>query len=141
MNTLHVVTDAPDVVLIVDDEPTIRMMLTRMVQAAGPYEPIAVSTAAEGYRRLTELGSRVALLLLDLSMDDMDGFAFRDLQLAGPAADVPTVILSGRVLGSEELARLRPAAALLKPATFAVFRECLLTHARVLVHAEAVYRR
>jgi DNA-binding response OmpR family regulator len=63
-------------------------------------------------------------------MHGMDGFAFREMQLLGPTADVPTVVLSGRNLEPEDVARLRPAAALAKPVAFAALRDCIERYAR-----------
>jgi CheY-like chemotaxis protein len=125
MRQPETVTGDPDIVLIIDDEPTVRTILERFVRAASDYQPIAVASAPEGYQRLTELYDRVALLLLDMSMNGMDGFAFRERQLAGPAADVPTVVCSGRVLDADDVARLRPAATLQKPVHLAALRECI----------------
>ena len=125
----------PDNLLIIDDQPTVRMVLERFVRAASDYQPIALASAAEGYQRLTELHDRVALLLLDMSMDGIDGFGFREMQLAGPAANVPTVVCSGRVLGAEDLARLRPAATLRKPVHLAALRDCIERNARASADA------
>lgn len=130
MAQLDAIPHPADIVLIVDDEPAVRTLLERLVRAASDFHPIAIATGTEGYLRLTQLRDRVALLLLDVTMDGLDGFAFREMQLEGPAAEVPTVVLSGRCLEEEELERLQPAAALLKPITLAAFRHCIACHAR-----------
>ena len=130
MALFAVTNKPPDIVLIVDDDPAIRTLLVRLVQAVSNYHPLAPASATEGYLRLAELRDRVALLLLDVTMDGMDGFEFREMQLAGPAARVPTVVLTGRHLDPEELARLSPAAALLKPVSTAGIRDCIARYAR-----------
>ena len=130
MARLDTISGSPDIVLIVDDDPAVRMMLERLVRTISHFHPIAIATATEGYIRLAELHGRVALLLLDVTMHGMDGFAFREMQLLGPTANVPTVVLSGRNIEAEDLAHLRPTAALVKPVAFATLRECIERYAR-----------
>ena len=129
MARLGAISSPRDIVLIVDDDPSVRMMLERLVRTVSDLHPIAIATATEGYIRLAELHGRVALLLLDVTMHGMDGFAFREMQLLGPTADVPTVVLSGRDLEPDDLAHLRPAAALVKPVAFAALRNCIERYA------------
>jgi DNA-binding response OmpR family regulator len=130
MARLDTISGSPDIVLIVDDDPAVRMMLERLVLAVSDFHPLAIATATEGYIRLAELHNRVALLLLDVTMHATDGFAFREMQLLGPTANVPTVVLSGRDLEPADLAHLRPAAALVKPVAFAALRLCIECYAR-----------
>ena len=77
----------------------------------------------EGYASLTALGAQISMVLLDLSMPDMDGFAFRDLQLEdAELAGIPTVVLTGEALTADQLSFMRPAAVLHKPAPLADIR-------------------
>ena len=79
-------------------------MLAWVIQGAG-YTPVTAG-GAEGFALLTELADRVALVLLDLTMHDMDGFRFRELQRAqSRLAEVPTVVMSGRPVLPEERRR------------------------------------
>ena len=78
--------DQPPIVLLVDDDVAVRDVLAWVIQGAG-YTPVAAG-GAEGFALLTEFADRVALVLLDLTMLDMDGFRFRELQRAQPEASV-----------------------------------------------------
>jgi CheY-like chemotaxis protein len=114
--------DTPPKVLIVDDDASIRGLLAEVVRREG-HTPVLAASGLEGYASLTALGSRISMVLLDLSMPEMDGFAFRDLQLDDPdSAEIPTVVLTGHALTTEELSFMRPSAVLLKPAALAEIR-------------------
>lgn len=83
-------------------------------------------------RRVVET---VDLLLLDVSMADMDGFAFRDMQLDAPTvADIPTIVVTGHVLESNELARLHATTVVTKPISVTALREMVAIHAGVAKH-------
>jgi CheY-like chemotaxis protein len=112
----------PPKVLIVDDDASIRGLLAEVVKREGR-TPVLAASGLEGYASLTALGSRISLVLLDLSMPEMDGFAFRDLQLDDPdLAEIPTVVLTGHALTADELSFMCPAAVLLKPASLSEIR-------------------
>lgn len=114
--------NTPPKVLIVDDDASIRSLLAEVVKREG-CTPVLAASGLEGYASLTALGSRISVVLLDLSMPEMDGFAFRDLQLDDPdLAEIPTVVLTGHALTTDELSFMRPAAVLLKPAPIAGIR-------------------
>jgi CheY-like chemotaxis protein len=116
------------VVLIVDDEPAIGDLFADIVRAEG-YTPIVARSGREAYRKLTQLGASVGLILLDLFMPDMDGFAFRELQLDAPhVANIPTVMITGEPLGEQELSRLRPHAWLAKPLGLDQLRQAIASH-------------
>src|SRR5262245_26132774 len=84
-------------ILIVDDDSSVRVMLTRLVQSAGCTPP-ATATGSEGFTRLIEHADRIALIFVDLRMPDMDGYGFRSRQLESPdMAVIPTVVMSGQV--------------------------------------------
>jgi CheY-like chemotaxis protein len=120
--------DAP-LVLIVDDDVAVRDILAWVVQSAG-YEAVAAA-GADGYRQLTELAERTALVLLDLTMQDMDGFRFRELQLAqAPLATVPTIVLSGGLVSAGDRERLRASAYVQKPMRLSELRATILQQAR-----------
>src|SRR5437868_5348424 len=95
-------------VLLVDDDPVVHDVIAWVIQSTG-YAPLTAG-GSDGFRLLTEHADRIALVLLDLTMHDMDGFRFRELQLAQPRlAEVPTAIMSGRFVEDDERARLRAA--------------------------------
>jgi CheY-like chemotaxis protein len=113
--------DSPKV-LIVDDDASIRGLLAEVVRREG-LTPVLAASGLEGYASLTALGPRISMVLLDLSMPEMDGFAFRDLQLEDPElAEIPTIVLTGHALTAEQLSFMRAAAVLQKPVPLAEIR-------------------
>jgi|KBSMisStaDraftv2_1062788.scaffolds.fasta_scaffold1795958_1 DNA-binding response OmpR family regulator len=123
--------DTPPIVLLVDDDVPVRDVLAWVIQGAG-FTPVTAG-GAEGFALLTELADRVALVLLDLTMHDMDGFKFRELQRAqSRLAEVPTVVLSGRPVLPEERMVLRAADYVAKPVRIAELRALVSEHARPL---------
>ena len=85
--------NACNCVLIVEDDPDIRETLQHLLQSSG-YEAPA---AANGREALDLLGTipRPCLVLLDLMMPVMDGWAFLTaLDQNDSLADVPIVIVS-----------------------------------------------
>jgi len=126
--------EQPPIVLLVDDEVAVRDVLAWVIQGAG-YTALTAS-GAEGFALLTEHAERVALVILDLTMHDMDGFRFRDLQRAQTRlADIPTIIMSGRPVLQEEKTRLRANEYVWKPARIAELRALITEHARPIPDA------
>ena len=112
-------------ILIVDDDASIRGLLAEVVRREGGM-PVLAASGLEGYASLTALGSKIALVLLDLTMPEMDGFAFRDLQLDDPElAEIPTVVLTGHALTADQLSFMKAAAVLDKPARLVEIRHLL----------------
>jgi len=123
--------DLSPIVLLVDDEPPVRDVLAWVIQGAG-FTPVTAD-GPEGFRLLTELADRIALVLLDLTMHDMDGFRFRELQRAqSRLADVPTLVMSGRPVLPEERVVLRANEYLWKPVRISELRALISEHARPL---------
>ena len=84
---------APEpLVLVVDDEATVRQALERALR----FEGFAVSTAAGGREALTAVARRPpAVVVLDVMMPDLDGVSVvRRLRADG--VDVPVCMLSAR---------------------------------------------
>ncbi len=81
-------------ILVVEDDEEIRASLALVLESQG----FAVYTAADGRQAidvLREAHDKPRLILLDLMMPVMDGWAFRAAQLADPElAQIPVVILS-----------------------------------------------
>lgn len=100
-------------VLIVEDDPSIRDVLESVLTDEG-YPTI---TAPHGVAALTCLQqTRPCLILLDLMMPVMDGFAFRAIQRDTPhLAEIPVVVLSAFPTNVEAAAALDAAAYLRKP--------------------------
>ena len=85
--------DVP-LVLVVDDDADSRTLLELALSMSG----YAVTTAANGLDALDAARRRVPrLILLDLAMPVMDGFAFRTEQLRdAELASIPVICVSGR---------------------------------------------
>jgi CheY-like chemotaxis protein len=80
-------------VLIVEDENGLRDLLSLLLRTSG-YDTM---TAANGIEALRRIDARhPSLVLLDLWMPVMDGWQFREAQLADPTiADIPVLCLTG----------------------------------------------
>ena len=104
----------PPRVLVVDDESSVRLMLTRLLQLAG-YDAVSAMDGAAGYAML-ESDPTIQFVVLDLMMPRMDGWKFRQLQQQDARLTaVPTVILTGAPLPRIVDADLRAVDYLLKP--------------------------
>jgi signal transduction histidine kinase/DNA-binding response OmpR family regulator len=95
---------APDI-LIVDDDPSTRGMLRRMLVREG----WRVREAADGAEGLEQLAKAVpAVMLLDLMMPEVDGFeVLREVRQTPAWRDVPVVIVTSKDLSRDELEWLR----------------------------------
>jgi CheY-like chemotaxis protein len=84
----------PPLVLVVDDDRDSRTLLELALSASG----YAVATAANGLDALSAARLRPPqVILLDLAMPVMDGFAFRIEQLRDDALkSIPVICVSGR---------------------------------------------
>jgi CheY-like chemotaxis protein len=79
--------------MVVDDEESIRLIGTRMLQRLG-FEVFVASDGCEALARIREQGDRIRAILLDLTMPRMDGEeTFRELQRI--RTDIPVVLSSG----------------------------------------------
>jgi CheY-like chemotaxis protein len=80
-------------VLVVDDDQAIRETLCELLADEG-YEAVGASHGREALDRLRTDG-RPCVILLDLMMPVMDGFAFRAAQLADPGLSaIPVVVIT-----------------------------------------------
>ncbi|HSS57828.1 MAG TPA: response regulator transcription factor [Solirubrobacteraceae bacterium] len=98
---------APEpLVLVVDDEATVRQALERALRLEG----FAVSTAAGGRAALEEVAARPpAVVVLDVMMPDLDGVSVvRRMRADG--VDVPVCILSARDEVDDRVAGLQAGA-------------------------------
>jgi DNA-binding response OmpR family regulator len=125
-------TTAPSpLVLVVDDEPAIRVALERALRLEG----FAVSTAADGAAALAAVAAeQPAAIVLDVVLPDIDGFEVA-ARLRATGDDVPICILSARDEVSDRVAGLQAGADdyLVKP--FAV--EELVARLRALLRRGA----
>jgi GAF domain-containing protein/CheY-like chemotaxis protein len=91
-------------VLVVDDDPSVRLLLRRILEAEG----YAVIEADNGRAALGRMGERVpGAILLDLMMPEMDGFEFLSALHEREAwRQIPVVIVTAKDLTAEDHERL-----------------------------------
>ena len=102
-------------VLVVDDDPNLVRLMSKFLKLEG-FSPVP---AANGQEALTYLrgGGDASVILLDLRMPVMDGWAFRREQRGDPGlADIPIVVLSG--VEGDRVQELEAAASFNKPVSF-----------------------
>jgi len=88
-------------ILIIDDSEDIRILLRRILTAAGH----EIGEAPGGEEALRQMEAfRPDLILLDIVMPGMDGFAVcEELRRGGLLADVPIIFLSGRTDAADKV--------------------------------------
>ena len=89
-----IMTNAPDHILIVDDDREIRTLLADYLEKQG----LRCTTAADGREMKTALDRhRVDLIVLDLMLPGEDGLTLcRNLRAAGPHVNTPVLMLTAR---------------------------------------------
>jgi two-component system chemotaxis sensor kinase CheA len=92
-------------VLLVDDSAFFRDMLAPLIKAAG-YRVVAVGSAAEALAALKS-GGKFDLVVTDIEMPDMDGFALAQAIRARPGADAVPVIALAAMVSAEAIERGR----------------------------------
>ena len=103
-----------DVLLVVEDDEDLREELAFLLGHRG-YEVITAENGREGLERIGEVG-RPCMVILDLVMPEMDGYAFRAALLERPElADIPVVLCSGVDGLRQEAASLEVTGYLTKP--------------------------
>jgi signal transduction histidine kinase/DNA-binding LacI/PurR family transcriptional regulator/CheY-like chemotaxis protein len=124
--------DGQQTVLVVDDDPGILDMHCRLVERTG----CRTVTARDGRQALALLEhTRPDLILLDLMMPEMDGFAVLDvLRERETTRDIPVIILTARMLTEADLERCNRGVA-------AILGKGLFSSAETLQHIEAALAR
>ncbi len=100
--------EAPEArkILVVDDDPNILAMHTRMVQAQSAYYRVLQAHNGREALRILRL-EQPDLVLLDLLMPELDGFGVLEAMRDDPATqNIPVVILTAQVLTEDDMARL-----------------------------------
>ncbi|HEU5018597.1 MAG TPA: chemotaxis protein CheW, partial [Pseudolabrys sp.] len=92
-------------VLLVDDSPFFRNMLAPVLQAAG-YAVSPVGSAGEALALLQQ-GREFDIVITDIEMPEMDGFAFAEALRADPATAALPVIALSSVISAEAIERGR----------------------------------
>ncbi len=97
---------SPHVILIVDDDPYILDLHTRLVNSQLP--ACRVIQARHGRQALEILNSSPPdLVLLDLMMPEVDGFGVLEAMRASEALrDIPVIVLTAKTLTEADMARL-----------------------------------
>ncbi len=112
-------------ILIVEDDPDILNMHRRLVEDTGK----TVITARNGREAMEIIKTKIPdLILLDLVMPEMDGFAVLDALHSGKRTrDIPVIILTARLLSDADIERCnRGVASILSKGVFSA--EETLTH-------------
>jgi YesN/AraC family two-component response regulator len=124
--------DGQQTVLMVDDDPGILDMHCRLIERLG----CRTITARNGREALAVLEhTRPDLVLLDLMMPEMDGFAVLDVMREREAMrDIPVIILTARMLTEADLERCNRGVA-------AILGKGLFNTAETLNHIEAALAR
>jgi CheY-like chemotaxis protein len=114
-------------ILVVEDDADIREALVGILRDEG----FTVVEAAHGEEGLAQLRAHgPALILLDLMMPIMNGWQFRQAQLADPAiAGVPVVVISADASVRDKAASLGATAFLRKPIDLDKLLEIVGAHA------------
>ncbi|MFN3926807.1 MAG: response regulator [Pseudanabaenaceae cyanobacterium] len=94
-------SELPKSILVIDDEPDI----CEVIQVAlGEFAGWQVTTAGSGKEGL-EILDRLSfdLILLDISMPEMDGISvFEQMRSHPTAKDIPVILLTAKVLASDQ---------------------------------------
>jgi CheY-like chemotaxis protein len=100
-------------ILVIDDDLASRYVLRRWL--AGRY---LIDEAASGHDGLRLAASRPDAIFLDVVMPDLTGFeVIERLKAADATRDIPVVVYTALVLGTNDRARLGAAAAILRKST------------------------
>lgn len=92
-------------VLIVDDTPEARRLILRIMQSQGNYTLMEATNGREGLD--LAIRQRPDLIILDLMMPEMDGFAVLDQLKANPdTASIPVIVVTAKELTAQEKERL-----------------------------------
>jgi CheY-like chemotaxis protein len=102
-------------ILIVEDDFAIRETVVDALEGEG-FEVTCAANGEEALRQLADGSAPPCVILLDLMMPVMDGWAFRSAQQRDPRISaIPVVVLSAGAGAEYTLDRLDPAAFLPKP--------------------------
>jgi signal transduction histidine kinase/DNA-binding response OmpR family regulator len=99
----HLRPSAERRVLVVDDDATTRSMLRKLLERQG-WDVVEARNGREGLDHVR--GASPALVLLDLMMPEMDGFAFLEALRERGGDTPPVVVLTAKELSRADQARL-----------------------------------
>jgi CheY-like chemotaxis protein len=111
----RVIMTTRETILVVDDDVDIRCSIAEALEDEGYVAPTA-GDGAEALRSLADGRLRPSLILLDLKMPLMDGWAFRVEQTGNPElAHIPVIVFTASKLEAKGAAKLNAAGYLRKP--------------------------
>jgi len=92
-------------IAIIEDDPKAALLLRRILQTRGEYRIFEAHGGAEGLEMVRH--EQPDLILLDLMMPDVDGFAvLEDLKADDKLRDVPVIVVTAKELTDAERQRL-----------------------------------
>lgn len=92
-------------VLVIDDEPGAIQLIKRFMEARGAFDILEAAGGAQGITRVKE--DQPDLIILDLMMPDVDGFAVLDTIKGDPATrNIPVIIVTAKEITLEDRDRL-----------------------------------
>ncbi len=102
-------------VLLVEDDPDLRDNMTEFLKSEG-YDVQVASNGKQALDLLLSAEQPPSVILLDLMMPVMDGFAFRKEQRSHPAlSDIPVVLMTADAQIEVSQARIQAQAMIRKP--------------------------
>jgi CheY-like chemotaxis protein len=88
-------------ILIIDDQPESTRLLTQLLDTYGQYRVFSAHNGLEGVSRVAR--RRPDLVILDLRMPEMDGFAvLQELRSNPETANIPVLVVTGDTLNASE---------------------------------------
>ncbi len=119
-------TRAAQRVLVVDDEPNALQLMRRMLETQPGYEVLEAAGGAQALAVVQE--QKPDLIILDLMMPDIDGFAVLDSVKSSPhTRHIPVIIVTAKEITEEDRARLQGK-------TAALFNKGMFTAEQLLDH-------
>jgi CheY-like chemotaxis protein len=116
-------TSCDRTVLVVEDDAAVRDAIAEVL-ADFEYKAVEAGDGAEALRQLRAASIRPCLILLDVMMPGMDGWAFRAEQERDPAVkDIPVILLSAHTDVRSAAAQMKAAGFLAKPIAVDVLLE------------------
>jgi CheY-like chemotaxis protein len=92
--------DMTPAILVVDDDPTNRMVVRLLMEKRG-YEVVEAPSGPDALTLITQ--HRIKVILMDLSMPGMDGFeTTRRIKATPDGADIPVIALTAHTSQSDQ---------------------------------------
>lgn len=105
-------------VMIIEDEADVRESLAAVLETEG-YPVIEAEHGLDALQHLRTAADEVCMILLDLFMPVMNGWAFRDEQVRDPVlAAIPVVVITADPAAARRAAALGVVDAMTKPIDF-----------------------